>query len=247
VGRPAGTPSGRWFAISEAVLKGVRASDAASHGFCGDMALYSEPWLKAQAGHEDVEIAALENAGPSIVDVGFKPFPIARQGENAVAAFQELLSRGLDPDRIDTIEVFVPAINVALLSRPARADDRLSRISNVGYQFAYAALAPETLYDAERASGTDKIAKFAARVSVRPTSEFDAEMPGRWPARVVVNAEESRSEESLIAAPFDADGKDLVPFLTEKWRRLAGLESSAASHATLWRQIAEHMTKRADT
>ena len=59
----------------------------------------------------------LGGALDGIAHVAFKPFPIARQGANAVVAFQRLLSKGIDPTRIDAIEVFVPAINVALLNR----------------------------------------------------------------------------------------------------------------------------------
>ena len=51
-GRPAGAPSGRWFLLGEAVLRGIRASDAAGQGFRGDLALLSKPWLTAQAGQQ---------------------------------------------------------------------------------------------------------------------------------------------------------------------------------------------------
>ena len=61
LGRPAGTPSGRWFALAEAVAKGIRASEAAGRGFQGDLALISEQWLNAQAGHDAVDIGAFES------------------------------------------------------------------------------------------------------------------------------------------------------------------------------------------
>src|SRR6266576_1215686 len=41
----------------------------------------------------------------SITDVGFKPFPIARQGANAVAAFQSFFFNGPAPTEIYTLSL----------------------------------------------------------------------------------------------------------------------------------------------
>jgi 2-methylcitrate dehydratase PrpD len=249
LGRPSGTPSGRWFAFAEAVLKGLRASQAADRGFRGDPALLSHEWLGAQAA-QDIQLSVFETSPmiPTISDTGFKPFPIARQGANAVVAFQTLLESGLDRDHVDSVEVFVPAINVALLNRPALEEDRLSRISSVGYQLACAALAPDALYDAERPMRpTMSIAEFAARVTVKATNEFDQELPNRWPARVVARAGSKRFEETVVRAPFDAGASDISALLTEKWRRIgaAELETAGASYAMIWRQISERIVERA--
>jgi len=251
-GRPAGAPSGRWLLIAEAVLKGWRASEAAGRGFCGDVALVSASWLAAQAGHESIDAAVFESATMAgISDVGFKPFPIARQGANAVVAFQHLLANGLDGDRVEAVEVYVPRLNVALLSRPALPVDRLSRISNIGYQLACAAMAPEALYDAERAMRPAmSIAEFAKRVAVKPDVELEASLPTRWPSRVVAHAGGKRFEETVIRAPFDADEPGLAALLTEKWRRLAPkdevLEAAGGSYAMIWRQLAERIAARAE-
>ncbi len=223
LGRPMGEPSGRWFLIGEAVLRGIRASEAAGKGFRGDLMLVSSPWLTAQAGHEDVDIGAFDSSAPapSISEVGFKPFPIARQGANAVAAFQHLLSEGLDPQRIKTIEVFVPAMNAALLNRPALDDDRLSRLSNIGLQLACAAFAPDRLYDLARAVQlTAPLLSFAQRVTLTQASDLQAYLPQRWAARVVVNTDSERLEETVVSAPFDHDAPNLTQVLRDKWRRL---------------------------
>lgn len=241
LGRPIGAPSGRWFLLGEAVLRGLRASKAAGYGFRGDLALLSKPWLTAQAGHDAVDIGTFDSSAPaSIKDVGYKPFPIARQGANAVVAFQNLLVKGLDPQRIATIEVFVPAMNAALLTRPVLDDDRLSRLSNIGFQLACAALAPEMLYDPERAaSPAASILQLAGRVSVSPASDLEAHLPHRWAARVVVNTDSQRLEETVIVAAFDYDAPNLSQLLRDKWRRLLpqelwdsldSVESPAGSH-----------------
>jgi len=223
LGRPAGEPSGRWFLLGDAVLKGLRASNAAGQGFRADLMLLSKPWLTAQAGHDDVDIGAWDSsaAAPSISDVGYKPFPIARQGANAVVAFQHLLSEGLDPQRIRTVEVFVPSMNAALLNRPVLDNDRLSRLSNVGFQLACAALAPEMLYDVERTSRpAAPLVDFARRVTVTQASELEAHLPHRWAARVVVNTDSERLEKTVVAAAFDHDAPNLAQLLRDKWRRL---------------------------
>ena len=258
LGRPIGTPSGRWFALAEVVAKGVRASHAAGQGFRGDLELVSEPWLAVQAGHTGVDIAVFESASaPSMSDVGFKPFPIARQGANAVAALERLLSKGLVPEEIKTIEVFVPGMNVALLNRPALKDDRLSRISNIGYQLACAALAPEMLYDVERQVRPDvPIMEFATCVSVTHAPDLDVHLPGHWAARVVVNMGGSRLEETVTHAPFDHDAPGLAQLLSEKWRRLLpsktmrdfdnAVNVSATKRRTvLWQTVQEHVSMAA--
>jgi len=225
IGRPAGMPSGRWFAFAESVRKGIRAAEAAGRGFRGDLDLISPTWLAAQAGHGSVDMGAFASQLPLIAETGFKPFPIARQGLNAVLAFQNLLTRGLDPQRIDSIEVFVPGMNVALLSRPASEQDRLSRISNMGYQLACAALAPGTLNDPERTPPAGvPLTDFAKRVTVTECHNLDAHLPNRWAARILVTAGDERLEETVVQSPFDGDALSVAAALTEKWRRACTAE-----------------------
>jgi 2-methylcitrate dehydratase PrpD len=249
LGRPAGSRTGRWFVFAEAVAKGIRAADAARQGFQGDLTLISKAWLQAQGGHDAVDITACLSStrALSISDVGFKPFPIARQGANAVAAFQRLLSNGLDPRRIDAVEVFVPAVNVALLSRMVADDDRLSCLSSMGLQLACAALAPELLYNAERWA-VASLLDFARRVSVVPASGLETHLPGHWPARVVVTMGGEHLEETVLHHDFDSGARDLPQHLREKWRRLLPEEEGAISgnYAELWQRIERRVTMAED-
>jgi 2-methylcitrate dehydratase PrpD len=249
LGRPTGSRTGRWFVFAEAVAKGIRAAEAAGQGFQGDLTLLSKSWLQAQAGHEavDMNLFASPSPVPSISDVGFKPFPIARQGANAVAAFQRVLSRGLDPRRIDAVEVFVPAMNVALLSRTVADDDRLSRLSSMGFQLACAAFAPELLYETERLPSASFL-DFAHRVNVAPAGDLETHLPDHWPARVVVTMGGERLEETILRHDFDCGTRDLLQHLREKWRRLLPAEDGAISgnYAELWQRIERRVTM-ADT
>lgn len=189
-GRPSGTPSGRWIAFAEAAHRGIFAAEAAGQGFRGDPDLCTDEWWRAQAGHDKIdESEFVESVWPDIDDAEFKPFPIARQALSALLAFQQILTAGLDVTRIERIEAVVPRMHAAMLSQPAMADNRISLLCNLGFQFACAAHASELLYDPDRKGATAALMEFSRRVTVTPTNEFDVEVAaGRWPARVVARS-----------------------------------------------------------
>jgi 2-methylcitrate dehydratase PrpD len=111
----------------------------------------------------------------------------------------------------------------------------------MGFQLACAALAPDSLYNPERAA-SPALTEFAARVSVSLANEFEPDLPSRWPARVVVTAGAQRFEEAVVNAPFDHDGTDLPALLAAKWRRL-GVEEQLAALSGLsdpWPLVADY-------
>jgi 2-methylcitrate dehydratase PrpD len=222
-GNPKGTT--RWVLLAQAVAKGLRASDATD----------------AASPHVDgIDTSVFESA-PALSETGFKPFPIARQCASAVVAFQRVLAKGVDANRIDAIDVFVPDVHMALVTRPLATDDRLTRLCNVSFQLACAALARESLYDPER-TASPALMEFAARVTVSPTNDFEMDLPSRWPGRVVVKAGAQRFEETVVNAPFDHDGTDLPELLAAKWRRL-GVEEQLSALSGLsdpWPLVADH-------
>jgi 2-methylcitrate dehydratase PrpD len=235
-GRPAGEPSGRWFLFAEAVARGVAASDAAAQGFRGDPDLLSKSWLSAQAGHDGIDMDVFEAPLPSMSEVEFKPFAIARQGLNAVTAFQRVLKNGVDPKRIESIDVSVPAMNVALLTRPVTGEDRLSRLCNMGFQLACAAFAPECLYDPDRVA-TPSLLEFAKRVTVAAAKDLETYLPHHWAARVVVKAGQQSFTEVLIRNEFDSNAPDFAARLQDKWNRMLPEMNDAITSAGLkvWR------------
>jgi len=243
-----GNPAERWTLLADAVRRGVRTAKAVANGARGDLDLLPVGFDRIRAA------GVLDGALDGIAHVAFKPFPIARQGANAVVALQRLLSRGVDPKRIDTIEVFVPAINVALLNRPVFETDRLSRLCNMGLQLAAAALAPDVLYDPERIVQAD-LAAFARRGSVSAASDLEDPWPYRWAARVVVRAGREQVEETVIQAPFDHDAPGLLHLLQEKWRRMLSEDDltllnlgqpGSARYATLWQQVERRLRAPAE-
>jgi hypothetical protein len=134
------------------------------------------------------------------------------------------------------------------LKRPIAAEDRLSRIANVGYQLACAALAPELLYDAERPGPHAPLMEFAERVSVITAHDLESQMPNRWPARVTAIAGTDRFEETVIDAPFDWDASNLPALLGEKWQKLLNPEDAAliadasSSYSDLWQALERRVT-----
>src|SRR6202012_5753589 len=108
-------PSSRWYLFGAALANGMRASDAAAHGFKADLNLLTPDWIKQLTGRDTVPGFDFTAPPPSIARVGFKPFATARQCANALWAFRLLLAKGLDPAAIDKVEVFVPPMNAALI------------------------------------------------------------------------------------------------------------------------------------
>ncbi|MDR6820834.1 2-methylcitrate dehydratase PrpD [Neorhizobium sp. 2083] len=182
-GRPSGMPSARWLVIGEATLKGIRAALAAKAGIKGDLELLSPGWMKGQAaaaialktGHVDPL---------AITRVGMKPFVSARQGANAIQVFRHLLEKGVDPEAVDSIEVFLPPVASPVASRPLVAEDRLSTIAHLGLQLGIAAFEPARLMDVDRARPfSAEVMAFAKRVRITADTTLAGE---GWPARVVV-------------------------------------------------------------
>jgi 2-methylcitrate dehydratase PrpD len=253
-GRPVGTPSGRWITFAEAVAKGIHGAEAAAAGFHGDPQLCSGDWWQTQAGHGDVDRSAFTDpVWPHIGETDYKPFPIARQGATAVEAFQNLLAKGLDPNTIESVEAFVPAVNVGILSRPAIAGDRASLLCNLGFQLACAAFAPDLLFDPQRQSATPALIDFSRRVTIAPAAAFNNK--SRWTVRLAVKTADGILVEELeqirLGAPL-ADDDDLH----KKWRRILHTDDwpdffenvvnpPPGSHAMLWNWVEQRLTKAA--
>jgi 2-methylcitrate dehydratase PrpD len=205
-GRPSGIPSARWLVIGEATLKGIRAALAAKAGIKGDLELLSQGWMKGQAA----AAVALE---PNRVDplaitrVGMKPFVSARQGVNAIQAFRYLLEKGVDPDAVGSVEVFLPPVAVPVVSRPLAADDRLSTIAHLGLQLGIAAFEPGRLMDVDRARPFDADAlAFAKRVKITVDDTLVRE---GWPARVVVS-ENGQAHEAVWPQSCGEDAQAML-------------------------------------
>src|SRR5262249_24895847 len=230
-------PLNRWLLFAEAVRPAL-SPDAPSEALsASDVELLSEAWHRGAAGHEGIDIAAIEGALPSIADVGFKRSRTARQGLIAVLAFRGFLAQNLRVEDIDPVHVFVPPQNLGLLTRPLN-ETRLTRLCNLSYQLACAACAPDSLYDPDRAP-TPALVSLAARVSVLPDAALEAFLPDRWAARLVVKMTQGTIERTLIETAYDALTEPSR--LHEKWRRLAPhIAIEGMSLSQLWQDVVRH-------
>lgn len=199
-GRPLGFPSARWLSIGEASLKGVRAAHAAAHGYKGDLDLLAEHWLKAQ----NPEATGWGPLDPmSIASSGLKPFVAARQGMNAIVAFERLLQQGLHLDEIREIQVALPPEAVPVLARPLHLEDRLSRIAHLGLQFAQLAFDPASTADVRRDGPIgEPLLAFASLVRISADARL-AQLSSEWPARVRVLYRGEWLEETFVSEPSD--------------------------------------------
>ncbi|CDZ54716.1 MmgE/PrpD family protein [Neorhizobium galegae] len=238
-GRPSGMPSARWLVIGEATLKGIRAALAAKAGIKGDLELLSPSWMKGQAA----AAVALEpnHVDPlAITGVGMKPFVSARQGVNAIQAFRHLLEKGVDPNTIDSIEVFLPPVAAPVVSRLLVAEDRLSTIAHLGLQLGIAAFEPARLMDVDRSRPFNaEVMAFAKRVTITA----DDTLAGKgWPARVVVS-EKGQTHEAvwpqtcgedaqvMLDRKIDSLPATTVPQLQRLQAALAGAGAPAVQEA----------------
>jgi 2-methylcitrate dehydratase PrpD len=257
VGRVSGTPSGRWIAFAQSIQKGIRAAEAAGQGFKGDPHLCEGDWCEMQAGHSNIDRTVfVEPLWPGMDQTDFKLFPIARQAATAVGAFQNFMAKGLDPNTIEAIEVTVPRMNAAMLSRPAILGDRTSLLCNLGFQVACAAFAPDLLYDPERRAASVDLVEFSRRVMITPSDDFAMEIAsGEWPARVVVHAAGTAHVEY---ARTGAEIGGCTAKLHDKWRRIMHGEdrrdffenvvnAPPGSHAMLWDWVKQRLAKAAQS
>ncbi|MBL0936892.1 MAG: MmgE/PrpD family protein [Rhizobiaceae bacterium] len=208
LGRPSGAPSARWLSIGEATLKGVRAAEAAAHGFRGDLGLVSAAWLRGQGAVGDA-IPALPSGTSPLMRVGLKPYVAARQGVNALTAFLEAAD-GLDARSIDAVRIDLPSACLPVVTRPLDLSDRLSRIANLRLRIALAACEPGRLHDVEATVAPDEPAlALAEHVEIHADDTLPAGADTAWPARVRVLVRGVWREATCLRGPGD-DGNIAV-------------------------------------
>lgn len=213
IGRPgpgqAGRPSGRWFAIGEATLKGVRAARAAEARVGADLALLSGEAIAATGDPAVARPDALDRLPTgAAAATGLKPYVAARQGTNAIAALLDLVRSGEVAGTPDEIRVALPPVAVPVVTRPLDPRDRLSRIANLGLRLATALRDPDGLYDVGQAHDLDPATvDLASRVVVEADPSLDDGASGSWPARITVRAGTRWTTTVVARAPGDA-GED---------------------------------------
>ena len=230
IGRFVGQPTGRWIVLNAAFCDGVRAFEAAAHGYKGDPTLLDGPWLQNALGYApqmDALTGDLETA-QALAGLGMKPFSTARQALAPTQALMELLAEGLDAAQIESIEVRVPEAYAAMISRPLEPY-RSSTYSNAGFQMALAALKPHHLLDLDRAHVVQDAAilAFARKVQVQAEPALQADYPRVWAGEAIVSAGGKTLSRKVTAPRGDAANRLSAEDLSGKHMRLLADASGA--------------------
>ena len=223
IGKFSGQPTGRWIILNAAFVTGVRAVDAARHRFKGDSTLLDGPWLENAIGFAPRVDALTENLPRSLAlqGLGLKPFSTARQALSPTQALMDVLSEGLDPHNIDSIDVFVPQAYAAMISRPLEPY-RSSTYSNVAFQMALAALRPDQLLDLDRSSviNDPAILHFMKRIRVSADENLQADYPRIWGGEVHVHHRGGTVKKRVLTPRGDANCRLSEAALQTKHQRL---------------------------
>lgn len=240
LGRPAGMPSARWLAIAEATSRGVRAASASRAGFRGDATLFGRDWLRAQSGGDLVEC---EPDADGVARVGLKPYVAARQGMNALAAYETLRAQ-IDWRDIESIAVELSEECLPVVTRPLVSGDRLSRIANLPWRLATGIVHPADLLDPSAGTGDDPdVAALAARIHVGAAG---FERTGSvWPARLRIRAGGRELIAECAKCPGDAGDLDGQRRIVEE--KIARLDEGvgAAVRRVMEAEDAEALMRRA--
>jgi hypothetical protein len=203
---PGGRPSGRWFAIGEATLKGIRAARAAEARVGADVGLLTGEAVAAMgdpAVARPQTLAVLPTAAAAAT--GLKPYVAARQGTNAIAAILDLVRTGAVDGLPDEIRVSLPPVAVPVVTRALDPRERLSRIANLGLRLATALREPDALFDVAQDGEIDpRSLDLAARIAVVADPALDDGASGSWPARVAVRTGTRWTETTCARVAGDA-------------------------------------------
>lgn len=216
-GRAGATPGGRaarWLLAGEAARSGCKAALAASDGYRGDLALLDGKYLPTAHGIEPALDHFSADWGSSVLArTSIKPYCSAKQLLAAVAGFEQLLKRGIDPHAIETVHVFVPRDFAPMIGHGVAAGNRLSSITSAPYQMALAALHRAGLYDIARDPFymNDTIATLMGKITVHGHEELDNHLPGCWPAKVEIVVR----GQSVTTLTLEAPGDPAQPFTAD--------------------------------
>jgi 2-methylcitrate dehydratase len=160
-------------------------------------------------------------------EVAFKPYPCARQLHAGVEALLHLIKTGdIAPERIDSIELWVPTPNVAMVDRPSAPASRAAALGSGQYVMAVTAVRGKmdlVSFD-ENFLCSVPVRELLAKVKVTGATELDKHFPRHWPGRAAVKTSDGRSWMHEIIIPKGERGNPMsTPEIEEKFCSLAGL------------------------
>jgi 2-methylcitrate dehydratase PrpD len=207
VGHHGAASTSRWFAIGWQASHGLTATLAAKAGFTSDCQLMEGNFLPGIfALNPDLSALTLGLDESTVLpEVSFKPWCAARQTMAATQALREIIAEGVEPQKMDRIEVFVLPPHLAMINHGVKGGDRASHLTSVQYRMAVAALAGHFKEDVgESPDGLlPPLRDFMTKIKVAADESLLSEYPRRWPARVTVRAGAARYERLVRDVPGD--------------------------------------------
>jgi len=197
----------RWFAIGSAARDGLTATLAAKAGFTSDCKLMEGNFLPGIFAVTPDLSALTHGLGESTVlpQVSFKPWCAARQTMTATQALREIIVEGVEPQKMERIEVFVLPPHLAMINHGVKSGDRASHLTSVQYRMAVAALAGHFKEDVGQSPVglLPPLRDFMAKIEVAADESLLADYPRHWPTRVIVHAAGARYERLVRDVPGD--------------------------------------------
>lgn len=207
IGKPGANRTARWLSIGQAARAGGYAALTAAQDFVGDLTLLDGDWLsKAHDLDADTELLSAPIEGGGVIPhISFKPYCSAKQMIAAICGFEEILGRGVTPDEITHVKVFVPKNYAAMIDHGVIPGVRLSSLTSAPYQLSMAAYHKDSLFDVARSEYvlTEKVTGFMNKVSIEIDPDLSSHFPTNWPARLEVKTSSGSEEVTVIDAPGD--------------------------------------------
>ena len=225
-GRFQGEPSGRWIVFAMAVANGIKAAEAARAGVSGDPDLLEGDWLEGALGVPVDTGGLLRDLGRGSIypELSLKPYCTSRQALSAAEAMQDLVGQGLDPQTIRKIVIRVPSAYAGMVGQKLDSAIRSSSYVSAPGLVAIAALAPDSLYDVDRASvlGDDRIMSLSRLATVVADESLDSLFPQAWPAEIEVETSKG-AVRARVVEPTGAPGNRIDDAgLLDKARKVLG-------------------------
>ncbi len=215
----------RYYSLGCAAAEGVDAAFAAAAGVEADLDGLAAFMQRIGTDLNKADLVADFGEPWRVHAVDTKPWPTSRQALASVAAFRELLAKPVAVEHLERIVVDVPPAYRNMIDRGALPAQRLESMLGVQYQLGLAAFAPDTLFDALRASmpADRRIAALMGKVVVQADNDLGERFPHRWGSRVTLRDGSGREATAEVLEPWGSGGSPLDDAtLVSKLERIFG-------------------------
>jgi 2-methylcitrate dehydratase PrpD len=205
----------RHLVFGRAAQSGVLSLAAAERGFTGPRRAFEDPRGFCLTLCPEPKWEYLRQAEQfHLPEVGFKPYPCARQLHAAVEALLTLAREHvLGADRIAELELSLPSQSAAMVSRPTAQINRAAMLGSGQYVMAVTALrsAMDLESFAEAFLESEEVRRLMRKVKVTADPALDRYFPQYWPGRVAVKTAAGEIWSKEIIIPKGEPGNPMSP------------------------------------